>query len=147
MTTKLPTVAEYMDKYVDVVSPDMDIVEAVNFLLQKRVTGAPVVANGKLQGMLTELDCLKLLTHAAGREGIKGTVKDYMTHDVQAIPPTMDIYFVAGLFMRVNFRRFPVVEDGKLVGAITRFDILRAVKAGLGELRRAPAGPPEMRPH
>lgn len=128
---RLPTVREYMDTFVDTVSPDMDIMDAVSFLLQKRITGAPVVTNGKLLGMLTELDCLKLMTHAEHRDAIRGKVKDFMTSDVQSIPPNMDIYYVAGLFMRVSFRRFPVVENGRLVGAITRFDILRAVKSGL----------------
>lgn len=51
-----------------------------------------------------------------------------MTADVKTIPPTMDIYYCAGLFMNVSFRRFPVVENGRIVGAITRFDLLRAVR-------------------
>jgi CBS domain-containing protein len=54
-----------------------------------------------------------------------------MTSDVQTIPPTMDIYYCAGLFMNVSFRRFPVVENGRIVGAITRFDLLRAVRRSL----------------
>ena len=41
----------------------------------------------------------------------------FMTSDVQSIPPTMDIYYAAGLFMSVKFRRFPVVEHGRIVGA------------------------------
>jgi CBS domain-containing protein len=125
-----------MDTTVHTLSPDTDIFKAVNFLLQKKVTGAPVVdAAGKLVGMLTELDCLKLLTLGdADHQAPSGQVKDFMSTTVQTIPPGMDIYYAAGLFMKVAFRRFPVVEDGRLVGAITRFDILRAVQRGLTTL-------------
>ena len=129
----LPTVRQFMDKYVDTLSPETDIMEAVNFLLEKRITGA-LVTNGKgeLVGILTEFDCLKLLTLGGPDcEAPRGTVKDFMTSQVQTIPPSMDIYYAAGLFMSAKFRRFPVVEDGRIVGAITRFDILRAVQRGL----------------
>mgnify|MGYP001560026271 CR=1 FL=1 len=130
---RLPAVREFMDTYVDTLSPETDIMEAVNFLLQKRITGAPVTnSKGELLGILTERDCLKLLTlgdvdHVART----GKVKDFMTSEVQTIPPDMDIYYAAGLFLNVSFRRFPVVEKGRIVGAITRFDILRAVHHGL----------------
>ena len=130
---RLPTVREFMDKYVDTLSPETDIMDAVDFLLEKRVTGA-LVAKGKaeLVGILTESDCLKLLTlGGADHDAPKGKVKDFMTSAVETIPPTMDIYYVAGLFMIKNFRRFPVVEDGRIVGAITQFDVLRAVQRGL----------------
>jgi CBS domain-containing protein len=79
--------------------------------------------------MLTEYDCLRLLTHGDARaEAPAGKVRDFMNSDVQSIPPTIDIYYCAGLFMNVPFRRFPVVENGRLVGAITRFDLLRAIR-------------------
>lgn len=127
---RLPTVREFMDRYVDTISPESDIMDAVDFLLEKRVTGALVTnAKGELVGMLTEYDCLRLLTH---HESLKGKVKDFMVSSVQTIPPTMDIYYCAGLFMEVRFRRFPVVEKGRLVGAITRFDLLRAVRRNIG---------------
>ena len=130
---RLPTVRECMDTNVPILSPETDIFKGVSFLLHKRVTGAPVIgAKGELVGMLTEFDCLKLLTLGnADHEPPKGQVKDFMSTAVQTIPPDMDIYYVAGLFMKVHFRRFPVVEDGQLVGAITRFDIMRAVQRGL----------------
>ena len=130
---QLPTVREFMDRYVDTLAPDTDISEAVDFLLEKRITGAPVAnTKGELVGMLTELDCLKLLTLGdEHHEAPRGKVKDFMTSKVQTIPPTMDIYYAAGLFMSVPFRRFPVVENGLIIGAITRFDILRAVQRGL----------------
>ena len=132
-TRRLPTVREFMDTYVDTLSPDMDIMEAVKFLLQKRVTGAPVTSGkGELLGILTERDCLKLLTLGnAEHVAPTGTVKNFMTAKVQTIPPDMDIYYAAGLFLTVTFRRFPVVDKGRMVGAITRFDILRAVQHSL----------------
>ena len=131
----LPTVREFMDRHVETVSPETGIMEAVDFLMEKRVSGALVAdSRGKLVGMLTEFDCLKLLTLGdAHHEAPKGKVKDFMTSTVKTIPPTMDIYYCAGLFMNVSFRRFPVVEDGRIVGAITRFDLLRAVRRNLTE--------------
>jgi len=126
---RLPTVREFMDRYVDTISPESDIMEAVDFLLEKRVTGALVTnAKGELVGILTEYDLLRLLTH---QESLRGKVQDFMVSDVQTVSPTMDIYYCAGLFMKVPFRRFPVVEKGHLVGAITRFDLLRAVRRNI----------------
>ena len=96
--SRLPTVFEYMDHYVQTISPDMDIMDAVDFLLEKRITGA-IVANskGEVLGMLTEYDCLRLLTHGDARaEAPAGKVRDFMTADVQSIPPTLDIYYCAG---------------------------------------------------
>jgi CBS domain-containing protein len=127
---RLPTVRDYMDRYVETISPEMDIMEAVDFLLEKRVTGV-LVANSRkeLVGILTEFDCLRLLTLGdAHHEAPTGQVKDFMVAEVQTIPPTMDIYYCAGLFMDVAYRRLPVVEDGRIVGAVTRFDLLRAVR-------------------
>ena len=80
-------------------------------------------------GIITETDLLKLVT-----EGIEGqpptvaTVAEYMTTDVVTVPPTVDIYYVVGIFLNNKFRRLPVVEDGKIVGAITRFDLLRIIR-------------------
>lgn len=142
----LPTVREFMDKYVDTLAPETDIWDAVDFLLEKRVTGALVAdAKGKLVGILTESDCLKLLTLGGpDHEAPKGKVRDFMTSAVESIPPTMDIYYAAGLFLNKNFRRLPVVEDGRIVGAITQFDILRAVQRGLAGMTRRPSAAREL---
>lgn len=131
---KLPTVREYMDTTVQTLRPDDDIFEAVSYLLKNRITGVPVVnENNEVIGILTEKDCLRLL--ATGDEANElpqqGLVRDFMTSQVRTIPPSMNIYFAAGMFLNDVVRRFPVVEEGKLVGVITRFDILRAIKANL----------------
>jgi CBS domain-containing protein len=125
----LPIVRNCMDTRVLTVNAEMDILEAIRFLLKNHVTGAPVVdEQRRLVGMLSEKDCLKLLTTGHAGEVPQGSVKEFMTTDPTVIAPDTDLYFVAGLFLKSTFRRLPVVEqDGTLVGAITRFDILRVI--------------------
>ncbi len=128
---KLPTVGDHMDEVVPTLTPDTDIRAAVAFLLQHRVTGAPVVdEDGAILGIVTAFDCLRLLAEGTeAGEPVSGTVADYMTRDIQTVSPSMDIYYVAGIFLRNRFRRLPVVHEGRLVGAITRFDILRVINS------------------
>ena len=127
----LPKISEFMDQVVPTIGPDMQIMKAVDYLLRHRVTGVPVVdSNGNLLGIITETDLLKLVTEGIqGQPPTEAIVAEYMTTDVVTVPPTMDIYYVAGIFLKNKFRRLPVVEDGKIVGAITRFDLLRVVQA------------------
>ncbi|MBT7864264.1 MAG: CBS domain-containing protein [Gemmatimonadetes bacterium] len=126
----LPTVREFMDTKVPTLLPSTLALDAVDFLLKNRVTGAPVVDEaGALLGIFTEKNCLNLVARSAEPESVQVCVSDLMTREVRTIPPSMDVYFAAGLFLKVAFRRFPVVEEGRIVGAITRFDILRAIQA------------------
>lgn len=129
---KLPVVRDHMDKRVATLRPETAILDAVGFLLEKQVTGAPVVdKSGRLLGILTEKDCLRLVAAGVGGDLPRGMVADIMTPNPETIPPDMDVYYAAGLFLTRPYRRFPVVENGKLVGAITRFDILRVIRANL----------------
>jgi CBS domain-containing protein len=129
---KLPVVRDYMDTYVPTLRLETSILDAVGFLLDKHVTGAPVVdKSGRLVGIVTEKDCLRLIATGIDGDLPSGTVESIMTPNPETIPSDMDIYFAAGLFLRRPFRRFPVVDNGKLVGAITRFDILRVIRAHL----------------
>ena len=133
---KLPVVGDHMDTSVATLSPETDIMDAIGFLLKKHVTGAPVVDKaGLLIGILTEKDCLRLAAAGIDGEVPRGSVADFMTPNPETIPPSMDVYFVAGMFLKRPFRRFPVVENGKLVGAITRFDILRVIRSNLWTVR------------
>ena len=129
---KLPVVRDFMDKDVATLRPDTDIFDAVGFLLKKHLTGAPVTdETGRLVGILTEKDCLRLVAAGDGGDMPRGSVATYMTPNPETIPPDMDVYYAAGLFLARDFRRFPVVESSKLIGTITRFDILRAIQANL----------------
>jgi len=125
-----PKISEYMDTTVPTLSPETRIIEAVDYLLHHQVTGAPVVdSSGALVGIITETDLLKLLAGGVdGEPPTEATVAEFMTADVITVPPAVDIYYVAGTFLANKFRRLPVVEDGKIVGAITRYDLLRVVR-------------------
>jgi CBS domain-containing protein len=128
----LPLVRDFMDKVVPTLSPETDILEGVDFLLKNHVTGAPVVdPAGNIIGILTEKDCLRLLSTGMEADVPRGAVRDFMTKEVASVPPDMNVYFLAGLFLKANYRRLPVIEKGKLVGAITRFDVLRVIQANL----------------
>ena len=128
----LPVVRDYMDKVVPTLSPDTAILEAVDFLLSNHVTGAPVLdPAGNVIGILTEKDCLRLLSTGMDSDKPGGVVRDFMTSEVVSVPSHMNVYFLAGMFLKANYRRLPVIDAGKLVGAITRFDILRVIQVNL----------------
>ena len=132
---QFPTVAQFMDRRIESLLPETGIMEAIDSLVEKGSTGAMVAdGEGRLVGILTEFDCLRVFTEVDWRDKATAQVKDYMTVDVKTIPPTMDIFQAARLFMGVSFRRFPVVEDGRIVGSINRFDTLRAVQKTLATL-------------
>ena len=126
----LPKISEYMDAVVPTLSPETQIMKAVDFLLRHRVTGAPVVdPDGKLLGIITETDLLKLVTEGIqAQPPTEAMVAEYMTTDVVTVPPTVVMYYVAGIYQDNKFRRLPVVKGGKIVGAITRFDLLRVIR-------------------
>ena len=132
ITTK-PTVRMYMDSDTHALSVDDDILTAVGRLIDEGVTGAPVLdGQGRVVGELSEYDCLKLLAAGSGGERASGTVRDFMATEFTAVPSTMDVYYVAGMFLRdPAHRRFMVIDGGRLVGVVTRKDILRAVRTGL----------------
>ena len=96
-----PKISEYMNTSVPTLSPETQIMAAVDFLLHHKVTGAPVVdSSGRLVGIITETDLLKLLTEGAqGEPAVEATVAEFMTTDVITVPPAVDIYYVAGCLL------------------------------------------------
>jgi CBS domain-containing protein len=97
-------------------------------LVQHRIAGAPVVNDqGELVGMLSELDCLKVALNAGYYGDWGGPVSDYMTPDVETVDAEMNIIDLAQKFLDSGFRRFPVLQGNRLVGQISRRDVLRAL--------------------
>jgi len=124
------TVADYMATKLITLTPDQSMQEAMDLLLKNKISGAPVVdATGKLIGVISEGDCLKEIVKGKynNTPSIPATVKDYMAAEIISISPDKNIFEAANTFLRLRFRRFPVIQDGKLVGQISQRDIMRAV--------------------
>lgn len=128
---KQKLVKDYMTIQSHLVSfqPDTDIHFVVKTLIRKSISGAPVVdSQGDLVGVISEKDCLRVLMEMAMHEMPGGTVDKYMSSEVTTIGPENTIIEAVGRFQKSYFRRFPVVENGKLVGILSRRDVLRAVE-------------------
>jgi len=122
-------VSDYMARELVTLSPEMEINHAMNILLDHRLSGAPVIDKaGALLGVLSKKDCLKAALDASYFRDWGGTVSKYMSADVQTIPADMNIIAATEAFLKSAFRRFPVIENGRLVGQISRADALRAMR-------------------
>ena len=121
---KMLRVRDFMATSVMSFTADMPISDAVRTLVKYKHSGAPVVdAEGRVVGMLSEKDCLIATVLATGQ----AFVGDYMSTTVESVAPDTSLLEVAEGFVQAEFKRFPVVADGLLVGQISRFDVLRAL--------------------
>ena len=100
--------------------------------LDHRISGAPVVDDdGKIVGILSEIDCLKIMVDEAYHNLPHGkiSVAQYMSNKISSVQMTADVLDVASKFLNTHFRRFPVVDvNGKLCGQVSRRDILQATR-------------------
>lgn len=111
-------------------APDMDIHRAMKILLEREISGAPVLdEQGGLVGILSIKDCLRVAFSASYHQEWGGRVSEFMSSKVQTIESDTDIVEAAELFLKVRYRRFPVVTNGRLDGLISRYDVLRALDA------------------
>jgi CBS domain-containing protein len=109
-------------------TPDTDIHRAMKILLKNRISGAPVLdERGQLVGILSKKDCLKVAFSATYHKEWGGHVSDYMSRDVKTVDAGTDIVEVAQIFLKGPYRRLPVMSNDRLVGQISRHDVLRAL--------------------
>jgi len=129
MMSKSVLVKDYMARTLVTFKADTDVLDAVHVLVKNRIAGAPVVDDsGNLLGMLSELDCMKVALHAGYHGDWGGPVSDYMSDGVQTVDAEMSIVDLAQLFLDTTYRRFPVVDKNRLIGQISRRDVLRALE-------------------
>ena len=128
MNLKSCRVRDYMAGSLVTFKPDTDVLDALQELVRHRIAGAPVVDDrGELVGMLSELDCLKVALNAGYYGDWGGPVSGFMTPKVHTVDADMNIVDLAQKFLDAGFRRFPVLDGNRLVGQISRRDVLRAL--------------------
>lgn len=127
----IPTARDCMTKDVLSFRPEDDLFSAIDHLLENHFAAAPVIDEDRcLLGMLTEKDCLRVLSNVAYEDDLLGgEVRDFQSAIRAICEPGMDIFRVTDLFLSTNFPLLPVVEEGKLCGVISRRDVLRGVGA------------------
>ena len=122
-------VADYMAVNPVTVTPDMEILQAIHLLVEHRISGAPVVdLRGNLVGMLSEQDCLKVALSASYHGELGGKVEDFMAKELLTVEANASILDMAELFLETSYRRFPVMERQRLIGQVSRRDVLRALE-------------------
>lgn len=120
-----------MTKELHTVRPDDDIMSAAHRLVSLNISGLLVLdGERQLLGVLTERDCIEVAFQAGYFDETGGRVRDYMSTDLLTVDASTSLMDMAERFARGPHRRYPVLEDGRLVGIVARRDILRALTSG-----------------
>ena len=122
--------SDYMTKKLITFKADQPIEEVIDTLIANKISGGPVVnEKNELIGIVSEGDCMKQISESRYYNlpiGKNNTVAKAMAREVETIDGNMNIFDVANKFLQSKRRRFPIVENGKLIGQISQKDVLKA---------------------
>ncbi|HIK54013.1 MAG TPA: chloride channel protein [Synechococcales cyanobacterium M55_K2018_004] len=118
------TAADLMQRRVETLASNLTVTEAVQAFSRSHHRGFPVVDHGKLVGIVTQSDLADLTRRPLKVE--EATLADIMTPQPVTVNPDASLTHVLYLLNRFKLSRLPVTEGHKLVGIITRADIIRA---------------------
>ena len=108
---------------------EQSIHEVMNSFIKNKISGGPVVdERGKLIGVISEADCMKEVSDSRyfNMPILDKSVGHFMTKEVETLAASMTLFDAASRFHETSRRRFPVVDNNKLVGQISRKDIVIA---------------------
>lgn len=129
-------VSDYMTTKLITFRPDQPVSEVVESLIKNKISGGPVVNDkNELLGIISEGDCIKHISESRyyNMPMDNNTVDKHMVKNVDTIDGNLNIFEAAEKFLKAKHRRFPIVENGKLVGQISQKDILIAALEQKGE--------------
>ena len=129
-------VSDYMTTKLITFRPDQPVSDVVESLIKNRISGGPVVnEKNELLGIISEGDCIKHISESRyyNMPVDNNTVDKHMIKNVDTIDGNMNIFEAADMFLKAKHRRFPIVQNGKLVGQISQKDILIAALEQKGQ--------------
>ncbi len=130
MSIEALTVADCMVPARLTITPDTTITHAVEQMLQAKLIGAPVIdKDQQLVGYISEQDCLRFMISDSYFAEERGLVSDVMKNEVLFIEPSMSVFDLAQMMCGAKPKKYPVCQDGKLVGVINRSHVLKALLA------------------
>jgi CBS domain-containing protein len=115
------------------IGKDSSVYEAISILVERHITGLPVVDGADLVGIITEKDILRLVWSLSQ---LSGTLAEYMTRQVVTFNEEDNLAEIWACLMENDFRRVPILRDGTLTGVISRADLIHA---HLERLRTTPS--------
>ncbi|MDC1262194.1 CBS domain-containing protein [Polaribacter sp.] len=123
-------VSDYMTKKVITFKPEDSLDHVIHLLIANKISGGPVINDqNELIGIISETDCIKHVSESKYYNmpsDSDNTVAKKMNSNVDTIDKDMNIFDAASKFINSKRRRFPVVENGKLIGQISQKDVLKA---------------------
>ncbi len=140
--TQTESISKYMATKLITFKAETNIQEAMKIIVKKKISGAPVIDDsGRLIGLLSEKDCIRAVLEGPynQRPSMIGTVGDFMSTDVRTVHPDKTVLDIALEFAHSQYKRFPVVQNGRLLGQISRVDILTAILKITPELKMVPS--------
>ncbi len=122
-------VSDYMTTNLITFKPQQSIEQVIDAIIKHRISGGPVVNDkNELVGVISEGDCIKQISESRyyNMPMDNAIVEKHMAQNVETIDGNMNIFDAANKFLNSKRRRFPIVENGKLIGQISQKDILKA---------------------
>jgi CBS domain-containing protein len=137
ITEEIPIkVSDYMTRNLITFTKDQLIEDVMDKLIKHRISGGPVVnEKNELIGIISEGDCIKQISESRyyNMPMDKDTIEKYMAKEVDTIDGNMNVFDAASKFLQSKHRRFPILENGKLVGQISQKDVLKAAMKMKGQ--------------
>jgi Zn-dependent protease len=118
------TVGDMMSSPVTTVPPTLPVSQVITMMYSSKHLGFPVVERDTLIGMVTLADVNR--TSSIDREAMQ--VRDIMTRDPITLPPSAPVIDALKIMSARNFGRIPVIQDGKILGIVTRTDIIKVTE-------------------